>query len=73
MTIHISIVIILSTFRISSRIRLTRFRFFDCIFLRIFLTEKKRKGKWIYEIMNIFANEFIAQFNNFDTLIVNNN
>lgn len=27
----------------------------------------------LYEIMNIFANEIIAQFNNFDILIVNNN
>lgn len=50
---------------------------FDCVFLRISSTEKKMNiyvdVEILYEIMNIFANEFIAQFNNFDILIVNNN
>lgn len=50
---------------------------FDCVFLRISSTEKKMNiyvdVEILYEIMNIFANEIIAQFNNFDILIVNNN
>lgn len=47
---------------------------FDCVFLRISSTEKKYVDvEILYEIMNIFANEIIAQFNNFDILIVNNN